>query len=440
MEITQESKYVPVVDIQNVFLVLAFISPFIGMWANYYAMWVLMFALVLMWIIFTRKEANAGLFFLWGLEFEPAPVDFAFAGAWFKRIVSGNVKWFSHPSLHLLLAYMFLNLLQIFYSTSISRAVFFAFVTVYTISLAFYFSGHIRSIEIWNEVKKFYLMAVYISAIVLILMILSLFIQGRLGRPAGFFKDPNVAGAFIATGALYAISRILFGKREEIFKFTLVFLFLFMSIVLTFSRGSLLNLVSGILFLGFISIIAKKSKRFFIILSIVFLIAIISVPVILEVFKQSFRFRGAQWYDIYGRAMAWRAGIELFKSYPLGIGPGQFENYSLDYQKSMGGWMLRLTPSAHNFYLRVLTENGPIGFLTIIFALIFVILTSFKFLFKASRNERFFVFADFVWILSSILGILVQSFVIDTLHWRHFWILIGFLLGILNLYDFKNKN
>lgn len=440
MEITQESKYVPVVDVQSVLLFFALFSPFIGMWVNYYAMWILMFALVLMWIVLTKKEANAGLFFLWGLEFEPAPVDFAFAGAWFKRIISADIKWFYHPSLHLLLAYMFLNLLQIFYSTSIARAAFFAFVTVYTISLAFYFSGYIKSVEIWNEVKKFYLIAVYISAIVLVLMILLIFVQGRVGRPAGFFKDPNVAGAFITTGALYAMSRILFGKKEEILKFTLLFLFLFLSIVLTFSRGSLLNLISGILFLGFISIITKRSKRFFVVLSVAFLIAIVSVPVILEVFRQSFRFRGAQWYDIYGRAMAWRAGIELFKSYPLGIGPGQFENYSLDYQKSMGGWMLRLTPSAHNFYLRVLTENGSIGFLTIILALIFVILTSLKFLFKANKDEKFFVFADLVWILSSILGILVQSFVIDTLHWRHFWILIGFLFGILNLCEFKNKN
>ena len=439
MEVARENKYVSAFDIQNVLLFLALTSPFVGMWVNYYAMWVLMFALGLMWIILTKKEANAGLFFLWGLEFEPAPVDFVFAGSWFKRIISGDVKWFSHPTLHLLLVYALLNLLQIFYSTSISRAVFFAFVTVYTISLAFYFSGYIRNFEIWNEVKRFYLMAVLISAVVLVLMILFLFIQGRLGRPAGFFKDPNVAGAFIASGALYAMSRILFGKGEEIFKFTILFLFLFLSVVLTFSRGALLNLVSGILFLGLISIITRRSKRFFIILGITLLIGIVSIPVVLEVFRQSFRFRGAQWYDIYGRAMAWRAGVELFKSYPLGIGPGQFEHYSLDYQKSMGGWMLRLTPSAHNFYLRVLTENGFIGFLIVAFALVYMIFTSFKFLIKLNKSEGFFIFSDFVWILSSILGILIQSFVIDTLHWRHFWILVGFLFGVLNLYEVKNK-
>lgn len=435
MEVADQNiKYSPLIDIQKFFFLLAILTPAIGIFVNYYAMWIVAFMLCLFWILFTSKEASAGLLFLWGLEFEPAPVDLAFAGSWFKRLIAGDVKWISNPALNLLLTYMLLNLFQIFYSVSLKRGIFFGFVTIYTISLAFYFASYIKNEEIWYEVKKFYLTAVYISSAVLIVMILTLFIQGNLGRPAGFFKDPNVAGAFISSGALFMMVKILFGKREEVFKHTLIFLFLFFSVVLTFSRGALLNLFSGIAFLGIISLSMRKSKRFIFVLFIVFFIALMSVPVILEIFRQSFRFRGAQWYDIYGRVMAWKAGIELFKSYPLGIGPGQFEDYSLDYQKSMGGWMLRLTPSAHNLYLRVLTENGILGFLIFILALIIPIVLGIKKTYLSSKSTE-----DIVWILGSLVGILVQSFVIDTLHWRHFWILFGFLFALFRIVNEKTN-
>ncbi|CUS92262.1 hypothetical protein JGI14_10582 [Candidatus Kryptonium thompsonii] len=43
MEITTENKYTPAVDLQNVMLAFALFTPLIGMFVNYYAMWVVMF-------------------------------------------------------------------------------------------------------------------------------------------------------------------------------------------------------------------------------------------------------------------------------------------------------------------------------------------------------------------------------------------------------------
>jgi len=436
MEIARQNiRYVSKIEVQNVLFVLSLVLPFFGIFVNYYGMWILMFIAGFLWLVLTRREANAGLMFLWGLEFEPAPVDFVFFGSWLKRIIKGDVKWSNNPLFYLLFVYILLNLVQIPLSVSLQRAGFFALVTVYTISFAFYFSGYIKDYDTWNEVKRFYLIAVIISAMVLAVMILLLYLQGRLGRPAGFFKDPNVAGAFISTGALFAMTRILFGKREEIGKYLLMFLFLLISVVLTFSRGSFLNLLSGIGVIGLISIFVRRSKRFFIVLSIAVVIGLISVPFLLETFRQSFRFRGLQWYDIYGRAMAWRAGIEMLKNYPLGVGPGQFEIYSIDYQKSVGGPMLRLTPSAHSLYLRVLTENGLLGFGIFLVGLSVAIVFGIFELFRSLKSNEA-KFQDIAWLLSSLVGILVQSFVIDTLHWRHFWIILGFMFGLVKL---KNK-
>jgi hypothetical protein len=56
-------------------------------------------------------------------------------------------------------------------------------------------------------------------------------------------------------------------------------------------------------------------------------------------------------------------------------------------------------------------------------------------IFKSLKTDEA-KFQDMCWIFSSLVGILVQSFVIDTLHWRHFWIILGFVFGIAKL---KNK-
>lgn len=94
--------------------------------------------------------------------------------------------------------------------------------------------------------------------------------------------------------------------------------------------------------------------------------------------------------------------------------------------------MLRLTPSAHNLYLRVLTENGIVGFVLIIGSMITI-------LFAMTGLRRMIYSTDILWLFSCLVGIIVQSFVIDTLHWRHFWILFGFLLALLNLNHNEKK-
>ena len=43
-------------------------------------------------------------------------------------------------------------------------------------------------------------------------------------------------------------------------------------------------------------------------------------------------------------------------------------------------------------------------------------------------------------LFASLLGILVNSFVIDTLHWRHFWVLLGIIIGLMHLFERHGKN
>jgi hypothetical protein len=115
-----------------------------------------------------------------------------------------------------------------------------------------------------------------------------------------------------------------------------------------------------------------------------------------------------QSYDAQ-RFGAQKAGIGLAESHPIGIGPGQFE--------------LVEPLSAHSTYVRALAEEGVLGAATLI-ALMFGTLLF------ATRNavlgrDTFGIGSGPL--LAAWCGLLANSVVIDTLHWRHLWVLAGLI-------------
>ena len=102
-------------------------------------------------------------------------------------------------------------------------------------------------------------------------------------------------------------------------------------------------------------------------------------------------------------------GMRLAEENPIGIGPGQFE--------------LVQPLSAHSTYVRALAEEGVLGAAALLALL-------FGTLLFAARNA---VLGRDTYgigsgpLLAAWCGMLVNSFVIDTLHWRHLWLLAGLI-------------
>ena len=110
-----------------------------------------------------------------------------------------------------------------------------------------------------------------------------------------------------------------------------------------------------------------------------------------------------QSYDVE-RFGAQRTGVELAQRYPFGIGPGQFDVVS--------------PVSTHSMYVRVLAEQGVLGLFTVL-ALVLVTLV------LAARNAvlgRDTYGIGSAALLGIWVGLVVNSFVVDTLHWRHLWV------------------
>jgi len=411
------------------------LAPWIGLGSFPFFSFYLAYGVALAWLFLTSKERIGGLSLLWAARPEPAPCDLLFIWAWIRNLLKGRLRWSRSLSLHLLLAFIALNILQVLISTSLNRGAWFAGATLYVISLAFLFSTITETKE-WHETRNAFLLAVWITAAIVLILTLLGFLgwNGHIAdlyyarRPRGFFKDPNVAGPFIAVGTLFALSRLLFLRKRLVSFNGFLLLTSLLAVISTFSRGALLNLAAGIVVLGLIAVKARRGLKFAIALAIVAGLSLVALPYLAEVFGQSIRFRGLTRYDIYGRFAAWKAGLLLAEHYPWGIGPGQFEIFAPKYEMELFREVL-ITPSAHNTYLRVLVENGVIGLGVFLLALGSLSLSLIRNVVVAIRENNLRLLADGAWLASALLGILVESFVIDTLHWRHFWILAGFAVA-----------
>ena len=102
-------------------------------------------------------------------------------------------------------------------------------------------------------------------------------------------------------------------------------------------------------------------------------------------------------------------GIEQSMRYPLGIGPGQFEV---------------LGPiAAHSLYVRALAEHGLFGLLT----LLALLLTTLGLAARNALAARNTYGIGSAALLAAWCGLLANSFFIDSLHWRHLWLVAALI-------------
>jgi O-antigen ligase len=133
------------------------------------------------------------------------------------------------------------------------------------------------------------------------------------------------------------------------------------------------------------------------------IMVLLSVPAVSEMLSARVSANGLQDYDRV-RFATQSLALETAEKRPLGIGPGQVED-AFDY-------------STHSMYVRILTENGIVGLLAL---LAFIGATMARSVTVIERAEDPWFREINLVVLASIAGHLVNSFVIDTVHWRHIW-------------------
>lgn len=354
---------------------------------------------------------------------EPAPVDVVIVLALGVGLFLAKLDFSAVEPVPLLglVVFAVANLVSMYDPLDLDRAIWYVLVTLYLVGSWFFFVGLIGRYgePLLATLVNTYCFAGLISAFLGIGGYFNLLpFQDtllRAGRAKGLFKDCNVYGPYFVPIALYALTRLMEGRaawREKAYSYAL-FLSATVAMLLCFSRACWLNFVVALVVFFVVQRLFVSSgpgaQRQLLIGAGVLIVGGLAVIALLdtEAVQQMLAMRvtssGLQGYDRV-RFETQSLALETFEKRPFGIGPGQSE-VMFDY-------------ATHSMYMRILSENGVIA---LVGMLVFIGATAVRSLTVARRAESEWLRNLSALVFACIIGHLANSFVIDTVHWRHIW-------------------
>jgi hypothetical protein len=145
---------------------------------------------------------------------------------------------------------------------------------------------------------------------------------------------------------------------------------------------------------------------------VVALVAVLlSFDSIAEMFKQRASFDQSYDEGRFGRFGRHILGADMALDLPFGIGPLQFHTY--------------FPEDTHNSYLNAFMSGGWITGICYPALVFITVIMGFRHIFVRVPWQR-----AYLAIFAAFLGTVGESFVIDTDHWRHFWMMLGAMWGM----------
>ncbi|GGE46088.1 hypothetical protein GCM10007276_24080 [Agaricicola taiwanensis] len=242
------------------------------------------------------------------------------------------------------------------------------------------------------------------------------------GRAKGSFKDPNVFGPFLILPALLLLQDILLGKSLTKAWRVIPLGIILIGLFLTFSRGAWAHFVASTVLMIFFLMVTLPSPilRLRILLlsavgavvCVVALSALLTVPAVGELFET--RAKLGQQYDLEegGRFDNQATSIPILLEKPAGLGPYAFG--------------IRFGGDPHNVYLNAFAAYGWLGGFSYATLIVITWISGLRQLFKPSPFQRPFCATMATFMVMTVLG-----FIIDTDHWRHFFMLLGINWGFI---------
>jgi hypothetical protein len=237
-------------------------------------------------------------------------------------------------------------------------------------------------------------------------------------RAAGAFKDPNVFGPFLIWPALAMLERLLLHRIR--FSHLLAVTVLLLGIFLSFSRGAWIHFVVSATLLILLSLVTAPEPRlrFRITLLTCLSIAVFAAATVVIVSIPSVK-------DMIAER------VHLFNSYDVGSG-GRFRLQEialtsiLDYPNGMGPLEFGRVNGLqqHNVYLQAFLVYGWTGAMAYFLLLASTIYVGLRAAFIRSPFQPYVITA-----VAALAGVMVEGLVIDTDHWRHFFLIVGIVWG-----------
>lgn len=378
---------------------------------------------------------KASVLFSWIVFFEPAPTDILFFGAFLALASTGQLLVPRSAMLLHLSAFGFLaaNVASLLLAKEMTQGLRAMAINIYMLLLLYTFmSLVIRQGTLgYERLGKLFFWATAISAVISLAAYLRLFPGNQIFfraeqgmRLKGLFKDPNVFGPYLVAGLILGIS-ISLSRVRITWREIAAALVILLIVVLSFSRGAWVNLLAaGTVFAVLIAVLSPFAAH----RNLLLLFVIVGLPlaggvlfVVLDYFDlfDFVRQRSQlQRYDSHRFGNQYEA-LRIAAQHPMGVGPGHYVGGN-HFAKS------EFELATHNGFLKVLVENGWLG----LAAYLGMFCGFFGVMWRGilRHPELRIYLAGCIAIIS---GILVNSLVIDSLHWRHLFMVLGMGFGLV---------
>src|ERR1700694_2705672 len=240
-------------------------------------------------------------------------------------------------------------------------------------------------------------------------------------RARGTFKDPNVLAAFLILPSLFVLQSVVSDNFRKSFRSTIALGIMALAILLAFSRAAWggLAITSGFMLALMVLTSPSRAQRSrIIVMSVVaVIIAAMLIAVLLsfdsigEMFRQRASFDQSYDEGRFGRFGRHILGADMALDLPFGIGPLQFHKY--------------FPEDTHNSYLNAFMSGGWISGISYPALVFITVIMGFRHVFVHVPWQR-----AYLAIFAAFLGTVGENFIIDTDHWRDFWMMLGAMWGM----------
>jgi hypothetical protein len=244
----------------------------------------------------------------------------------------------------------------------------------------------------------------------------------RYDRAKALFNDPNVFGPFLILPAMFVLQRVFLGAQKHIVWNIAAYGVLFVGVLMSFSRAAWGGLVLTSAFMLALMVLTSRTNaqrsRIIVmailaaVLGLALIAVLMSFDSTAEMFKQRASFDQSYDEGRFGRFGRHILGAEMALDLPFGIGPLQFHRF--------------FPEDTHNSYLNAFMSGGWLSGICYPALVFTTVIMGVRHIFVPVPWQR-----AYLAVFSAFVGTVGESFVIDTDHWRHFWMMLGAMWGMI---------